>query len=80
VNTTEPLVRHSSVHGGQQPVSGATLVLYAVGNNGDGSPATSIMTSAVTSDANGNFDLAGTFNCPSPSTLVYVVATGGNLA
>jgi trimeric autotransporter adhesin len=75
---TEPLVRHSSVHGGQQPVVGATLVLYTVGMTGDGSPATSIMTSGVTSDANGGFDLAGTFTCPSPQALVYIAATGGN--
>jgi trimeric autotransporter adhesin len=75
---TEPLVRHSSVHGGQQPVSGSTVVLYAVGTTGDGSPATSLMTNAVTSDANGNFNLAGAFSCPSPSALVYITATGGN--
>ena len=53
-------------------------MLYTVGTTGDGSPATSIMTSAVTSDANGNFNLAGTFACPSSSALVYIVATGGN--
>jgi hypothetical protein len=75
---TEPLVRHSSVHGGQQPVSGSTLQLYAVGTTGDGSAATALLTHAVTSDASGNFDITGTYTCPSPSALVYVTATGGN--
>ena len=71
-------MRHSSVHGGQQPVSGATLQLYAVGTTGDGSAATALLTHAVTSDANGNFDITGAYTCPSASTLVYVTATGGN--
>jgi trimeric autotransporter adhesin len=75
---TEPLVRHSSVHGGQQPISGATLQLYAVGTTGDGSAATPLLTQAVASDANGNFNITGAYTCPSASTLVYVVATGGN--
>jgi hypothetical protein len=75
---TEPLLRHSSVHGGQQPVSGSTLQLYAVGTTGDGSPATPLLTQTVTSDANGNFTITGAYTCPSASTLVYVTATGGN--
>jgi trimeric autotransporter adhesin len=75
---TEPLVRHSSVYGGQQPVSGSTLQLYAVGTTGDGSPATPLLTQTVTSDANGNFTITGAYTCPSASTLVYVTATGGN--
>ena len=74
----EPSVRHSSVHGGQQPVIGATLQLYAVGTTGDGSPASALLTQTVTSDANGNFEITGAYTCPSPSTLVYIVATGGN--
>lgn len=75
---TEPLVRHSSVHGGQQPVSGSTLRLYAVGTTGDGSAATPLLTQAVTTDANGIFDITGLYTCPSPSALVYITATGGN--
>src|SRR5258707_8469010 len=63
---TEPLVRHSSVHGGQQPVSGGTLQLYAVGTTGDGSPATPLLTQAVTSAANGIFDITGLYTRPSP--------------
>src|ERR1700677_99867 len=44
-----------AVHGGQQPVTGATLQLYAVGTTGDGSAATPlILTTATTSDGSGN--------------------------
>jgi hypothetical protein len=75
---TEPLVRHSSVHGGQQPVSGSTIRLYAVGTTGDGSPATPLLRQAVTTDANGIFDITGLYTCPSASALVYITATGGN--
>ena len=32
----------------------------------------------VTSDANGNFSLTGTFTCPSSSTPVYIYVQGGN--
>jgi trimeric autotransporter adhesin len=74
----EPLARHNGVHGGQQPVSGATLQLYVVGTTGDGSAATPLLTRTVTSDANGYFDITGAYTCPSPSTLVYITATGGN--
>jgi hypothetical protein len=76
--TTEPLLRHASVHGGQQPVVGATLQLYAVGTSGDGSASTPLLSQVVTSDANGNFEITGAYICPSPSTLVYITATGGN--
>jgi len=67
-----------SVHGGQQPVSGATIQLYAVGTSGDGSAATPLLTTIVTTDANGNFSITGLYTCPSASTLVYITATGGN--
>jgi polygalacturonase len=44
-----------AVHGGQQPVTGATLQLYAVGTSGDGSAATGlILTTATTSDGTGS--------------------------
>src|SRR5579871_4462367 len=67
-----------SVHGGQQPVSGATIQLYAVGSNGDGSAATPLISQPVTSDANGNFSISGSYSCPTAASLVYIVASGGN--
>ena len=65
------------VHGGQQPVSGSTIQLYVVGVGGDGSAATPLLTSPVATDANGEFDITGLYQCPS-ATLVYLTATGGN--
>jgi hypothetical protein len=47
------------VHGGQQPVSGATIQLYAVGATGDGSASMPLIASTVLSDSGGNFSLAG---------------------
>jgi hypothetical protein len=66
-----------SVHGGQQPVVGATIQLYTVGTTADGSAATPLLTSTVTSDANGAFTITGLYSCTN-ATQVYIVATGGN--
>ena len=65
------------VHGGQQPVAGASIQLYTVGTTGDGSPATPLLATPATTNQSGEF-LFGKFKCPSSSALVYVVATGGN--
>ena len=67
-----------AVHGGQQPISGATIQLYAVGTSGDGSASTPLLTAPVASDANGNFGITSLYTCPSSSTLVYLTATGGS--
>jgi trimeric autotransporter adhesin len=66
-----------SVHGGQQPVVGATIQLYTVGTTADGSAATPLLTSTVTSDSTGSFTITGLYSCTS-ATQVYIVATGGN--
>lgn len=70
--------RPGSVHGGQQPVSGAVVQLYAVGTTGDGSAGTPLLNQSVISDANGNFTLTNLYSCPTGASLVYVVASGGN--
>jgi hypothetical protein len=87
------------VHGGQNPVSGATIQLWAVGTTGFGSAATALISTTVTtsdgtstSDSNANLGNTGNtlpagsftlnfttaYTCPTPSTLVYLTATGGN--
>ena len=82
VQTTKPDLAVAGlrgiVHGGQQPVSGASIQLYAAGTTGYGSAATGLLTTPVTSGAGGNFTITGLYNCPSASTQVYLVATGGN--
>jgi hypothetical protein len=71
------VVKHGVVKGGVVPVSGATIQLYAVGSSDAGS-ATPLIASPLLSDSSGEFDLAGTYTCPSADALVYVVATGGD--
>jgi hypothetical protein len=69
------------VHGGQQPVVGATIQLYQVGTTGDGSVAAPLGSSTTTA-SDGSFSLTGKYSCTNAanggSTLVYLVATGGN--
>ncbi len=79
---TIPIVKgmSGSIHGGQQPISGASLQLYAVGTTGDGSASAPLFTRSVISDSNGYFDLTGAYTCPSTSTPVYITATGGSPA
>lgn len=79
-----------SVHGGQAPISGAQIYLYAAGTGGYGTSATSLISSTapnsfedgngnyyVVTDANGNFALGGDYTC-TEGTQVYMVAVGGN--
>jgi len=79
------------VHGGQQALSGAHVYMYAVGATGYGSASTSLLTSAtgnpadgngnfyVTTDAAGNFNIAGAFTCTGgASSEVYLYSQGGN--
>jgi hypothetical protein len=66
------------VHGGQQPIIGATIQLYSVGATADGAASTPLLSPAPVTDANGNFNISGTYSCPSSSSLVYIVASGGN--
>jgi len=65
------------VHGGQQPVSGVSIQMYAVGTTGDGSSATPLLAAPVFTNANGNFTVS-TYTCPSPTIPVYIVGTGGD--
>jgi sugar lactone lactonase YvrE len=73
-----------TVHGGQQPISGSTVTLWAAGNAGYGSAATQLATTM--SDANGGFSFGPssghTYTCPSSvstttSEQLYIIATGG---
>lgn len=79
-----------AVHGGQAPVSGGHIYLYAAGTGGYGTSATSLLSSTgsnttadgsgnyyVTTDALGNFSLNGDYTC-TQGTQVYLVAVGGN--
>jgi hypothetical protein len=64
--------------GGEQPVVGATIQVYAAGSGGYGATATPLLTSTVTTDSNGFFTVTGKYSCASVTTPVYITATGGN--
>lgn len=89
--TPSSVAMQGNVHGGQQPVAGAKVMLYAVGvpampgsgssTGGYGQGATALMADPVTTDINGSWNITGTYNCSTladPSAPVYIVATGGN--
>jgi len=80
-STTSPITGQArisgSVFGGQQPVSGSTVQLYTVGTTGIGSASTALISTTVTSGAQGQFAITGDYSCTS-ATQVYITATGGN--
>ncbi len=86
-----PATLSGNVHGGNQPVIGATITLWFAGQSGNPSfPATKGAT--TTTDSGGFFSFArdttggahdgttDTYACPTsvPSSLVYVLSQGGN--
>jgi hypothetical protein len=97
IHVTRAIHVNGSVFGGEQPVVGGLIQLYAVGTTGDGSAATPLISATVTtsdgsaamnSNANdgnannslpmGTFAITGEYTCPTPSSEVYLVSTGGN--
>ncbi len=67
------------VHGGQQPVSGARVYLYAASTIANAGTAASLLAGSgfVTTDGNGTFSISGDYTCPA-SAYVYLLAVGGN--
>jgi hypothetical protein len=68
---------HGEVFGGQEPVTGMSLQLYAAGGSGYGSAAVGRFGSPTTTDSTGSFAFPA-YTCPTPSTQVYLVGTGGD--
>ena len=66
-----------NVKAGTQPVVGASVFLYAAGASGYASASSKIAT--ATTDKNGNFTEAAGYACPSPTSQMYLVATGGKV-
>jgi hypothetical protein len=66
------------LYGGQSPVIGATVQLYAAGTGGYGSAPTPLGAPVTTQAPGGTFSI-GSYTCPAaPGDLTFLLATGGN--
>jgi streptogramin lyase len=78
-----------NVHGGEQPVTGAHIYLFAANPAGYGSPSISMLNSTqpgvetdatgnyILTDLNGSFSISGDYTCTA-GQQVYLLALGGN--
>ena len=76
------------IHGGQQPITGAHVFLFAANPGGYGQPSINLLTTGDGSDpgygnyfltdATGSFNFNGDFTCPAGNPVTYVLATQGN--
>jgi len=78
--TAQPI--QGRVYGGQQPVVGAAIQLYAVGSpssgGGYGAGATPLITGTLPiTNSNGEFTITGDYTAPSTPSHFYIVSTGG---
>src|SRR5208337_1945379 len=66
--------------GGQFPVTGAAIQLYAAGSTGYGVAAQPLLPpGAITTDGNGVFSFTTSdYTCPSSTAPTYIVATQGS--
>lgn len=66
-----------TVRAATSPVLGSSVQLYAAGTSGDGPAPTSLLSSALTTDANGAFTVPAGIACPYSNSVVYLLAKGG---
>jgi hypothetical protein len=66
------------VQAGAQPVSGASVQLYAASDSGYGAAGSSLLPSALITDSTGSFTVSASYPCASSSTQLYLIAKGGN--
>jgi len=80
VSSDQATKLQGKVYGGQQPLVGASVYLYAANTTGYGSGSISLLGGAgyVTTGAGGAFSITSDYTCPSPSTQVYLYALGGD--
>ena len=77
-STTARVTLGGKVFGGQQPITGAAVTLWAAGTAGSyGTGATSVATSSTDSNGNFSFNNAGASPCTTGQYL-YITAVGGN--
>ena len=75
VNSAGPIGGH--VGGDQWQVRNASIQLYSVGTTGTASAASPLLTQPVSTDSDGNFRITEAYSCPSPTSQLYLVASGG---
>jgi hypothetical protein len=79
---------HGEIHGGQQPVAGAHVYIFAANTTGYGQASISLLVpnantqvdalgAYVLTDEYGDFDITGDYQC-TPGSQVYLLARGGN--
>jgi hypothetical protein len=73
--STHTMSISGTAFGGQPPISGASIVVYATGQSGYGVLPSALGT--ATTDASGNFQVTSYTSCADPQQ-VYIVASGGN--
>jgi len=81
-------VMAGKVHGGNQPISGATVKLYAAGTAGYGQGSTLLASTTTSTDGTGSFSftqiatqpgtIGSSYACPSSKSLIYLVSSGGD--
>lgn len=67
------------VQSGSAAVVGASVQLYVAGTTGNGSAATALLSPAPTTSSAGTVSIAAGYSCPSASSSVYLVASGGSI-
>ena len=66
---------HGQAHGGEQPVTGATVTLYETQSNGYGGAGKELATTQT--DGTGSFNFTTTYTCD-PGQQAYITAAGGD--
>ncbi len=73
--TVHTMAVSGTAFGGQPPITGSIITLFATGQSGYGSNGTVL--GSATTDSHGNFNIASATGCGDPQQ-VYIVANGGN--
>ena len=89
-NSGQGTTLQGKVYGGQQPIAGASVYLYAANTTGYGGASVSLLTSTggtsqdasgnyfVATDGSGTFSITGDYTCPGANSQVYLYSVGGN--
>ena len=86
-NSISGVTLQGRVHGGQSPIVGGHVYLYAANTTGYGAQSTSLLTVPVSgggstpyaiTQSDGSFSITSDYSCASGSTQLYVYAVGGN--